>query len=144
MERKRYATDLTDEQWDLIALWIPKPKSNAKIGGRPSTVERREIVNAILYLDRTGCQWRMLPGDLPHWGTVSTYYRQWCQSGLWKRVHDMLREQLRDEARKELVPSVAIVDSQTVKTTEKGGPAAMTGARKSRAASGISPSLRWG
>ena len=137
MERKRYTTDLTDEQWDLIAGWIPKPKSNTKKGGRPATVARREIVNAILYLDRTGCQWRMLPGDLPHWGTVSTYYRQWRQAGRWKQIHDMLREQVRDEAHKELVPSVAIVDSQTVKTTEKGGLAAMTRARKSRAASGI-------
>jgi len=138
MERKRYATDLTDEQWDLIAAWIPKPKSNPRKGGRPPTVQRREIVNAILYLDRTGCQWRMLPGDLPHWGTVSTYYRQWRQAGIWKRLHDMLREQVRDETHKELVPSVAIVDSQTVKTTEKGGRGAMTRARKSRAASGTS------
>ena len=96
----------------------------------------REIINAIFYLNKTGCQWRALPHDLPNWSTVHTYYRNWRLTGVWERIHDALRAQVRPKDGREESPSAAIIDSQSVKTTEKGGSAAMTPARRSRAASG--------
>ena len=104
----------------------------------------REVINGILYLSRTGCSWRMLPHDLPPWGTVHYYYRRFRREGVWPAVHDRLREQVRVEAGKEKTPSAAIIDSQSVKTAEKGGPAGTTRARKSAAESGISWSTPWG
>jgi len=112
-----YTTDLTDEQWSLIAPLVPKPKTS----GRPSTVDRREICNAILYLVRTGCHWRLLPQDFTPWSTVYHYYRQWKNDGTVKNVHDALVKKVRRKKRKRISPSAAIVDSQSVKTTEKGG-----------------------
>jgi putative transposase len=116
--RTPYPTDLTDEQWHILEPMIPPEKH----GGRHRTVNMREVVNAILYILRTGCQWRNLPHDLPPWGTVSWYYWLWCNDGTWTRMHDRLREMVREEAGKEREPSAAIMDSQSVKTTEQGGP----------------------
>ena len=127
MIRKPYPTDLTDAQWARIAPLIPP----AKPGGRRRTVNVREIVNAVLYFVRTGCQWRNIPHDFPPWGTVHYYYRRWRLDGTWRKVHDVLREQVRSEKEgREATPSAAIVDSQSVKTTEKGALAVTTGASR--------------
>lgn len=117
MGRKAYPTDLTNEQWNLIEPLIPP----AKPGGHPRTTDMREIVNAVLYLLHAGCTWRLLPHDLPPYTTVSDYYHEWRRVGVWELIHDTLREQVRQQAGREREPSAAILDSQSVKTTEKGG-----------------------
>jgi len=126
MNRTPYPSDLTDEQWNRLEPLIPA----AKPGGRPRRVNIREVLNAILYWSRTGCQWRQLPHDLPPWGTAHYYYRRWRLDGTWERVHDRLREQVRSAAGRQASPSAAILDSQSVKTTEKGGRAATTRAKR--------------
>ena len=98
--------------------------------GRPRTVSIREVINAILYVVKTGCQWRALPGDFPNWKTVYTYFLRWRNSGKWKEIHDALREKVRTQAGREPTPSAAIIDSQTVKTSQKGSNAAMMLAKK--------------
>jgi putative transposase len=117
MERKRYPSDLTDRQWRLIEPMIPPERW----GGRTRSVEMREVFNGILYLNRTGCSWRALPHDLPNTSTVRHYYDRFRRDGTWQRVHDTLRERVRTAAGKESTPSVAILDSQSVKATEKRG-----------------------
>lgn len=134
MPRKAYPTDLSDQEWDIIEPYVPQPKA----GGRPAEHSRREIINAIAYVLRSGCAWRLLPHDLPPWSTVYDYFRQWRLDGTWERINAALREKLRTTLRREAQPSAAIIDSQTVKTTEKGGRVAMTQARKSRGANGMS------
>lgn len=117
MTRKSYPTDLTDKQWELLEPLIPA----AKFGGRPRTANVREVLNAIFYVLRTGCQWKMLPHDFPPKGTVFEYYNEWRKDGTWTKIHDTLRDQVREAEGRDHSPSAAIVDSQSVKTTEVGG-----------------------
>ena len=132
--RKPYPSDLTDEQWDILAPLLPAAKS----GGRPRSVDLRETVNGILYVLRSGCAWRMLPNDLPPWQTVYKYFRRWTLDGTWKRVHEELRPVVREAEGRDADPSATIIDSQSVKTTEKGGLAATTRPRRSKVESAIS------
>ena len=140
MARSAYPSDLTDGQWQLLAKLIPPAKS----GGRNRSVNMREVVNGIIYLVRTSCSWRQLPHDFPPWGTVHYYYWRFRRDGTWKKIHDALREKVRKKDGRKPTPSAAIIDSQSAKTTEKGGAEATTRARRSRAASGTLSSTRWG
>jgi transposase len=134
MTRQAYPSDLCDAQWEIIAPLLPPPART----GRKRTVDPRAVLDALFYLDRTGCQWRAVPHEFPCWQTVYTCYRRWRLAGVWDRIHDRLRDQVRLHIGRDISPSAAIIDSQSVKTTEKGGRAATTRARKSAAASAIS------
>ena len=117
--RDSYPSDATDEQWAVLEPTVPP----AKHGGRPRSknTDMREVVNAIFYINRTGCQWRYLPHDLPPKSTVHYYYSQWRKDGTWDQIQQMLREQVRVAAGREPTPSMVIIDSQSVKGTEIGG-----------------------
>jgi len=134
--RKRaYPTDLTNSQWAVIAPMIP----DATPGGRPRKAGKREIVEAILYLLRAGCAWRLLPHDFPPWQTVYYYLRRWEREGVWAGVLHTLVMADRERAGREASPSAAILDSQTVRTADqKGVPKAMTPESASMGASVIS------
>jgi len=131
--RRPYPTDLSDAEWLLTEPYIPAVKS----GGRPALHDRREIMDAICYVLRSGCAWRLLPHDFPPWQTVYHYFRQWRDAGIFERLNHGLREEVRERAGREREPSGAIIDSQSVKTTEKGGPAATTEGNASMAANAI-------
>ena len=117
MERKPYPTDLTDEQWKLVAPLL----ADAKPGGRPRKTDLREVLNALFYLVRSGCQWRMIPHEFPVWKTCYNYYRAWIDDGTWDEIAYLLRTDLRIQAGRRDQPRVAAIDSQSVKTTEQGG-----------------------
>ncbi len=141
MSRAAYPTDLTDAQWRRIEPQVPKPKP----GGRPATVSRRELINAVLYVVRNGITWRALPHDFPPWRTVYHYFRLWRDDGTWQRIHDTLRDETRVAAGRDPSPSAAILDAQSVKTAEKRGPAgASMAASASRGANATWPSTRSG
>lgn len=125
MNRKPYDSDLTDEQWDIIEPMLPTPKPR----GRPPA-DLREIINAIMYVARAGCTWRMLPHDMPPWPTAHKYFKKWGRDGTLERIHDALRSKVRESEGRDANPSAAIIDSQSVKTTQKGGFAGMTRAKK--------------
>ena len=126
MARKPYPTDLTDGEWEVLQPLLPPPSKR----GRPREVDLREVINALLYMARNGCAWRSLPHDFPPWSTVQYYFRKWSGSGDWERIHTQLREQERRRQGRRSTPSAASIDSQSAKTTEKGGRAATMQARK--------------
>jgi transposase len=134
----RYPSDLTDEEWALIVPVIPP----AKRGGGKRTVNIREVVNGLMYVLSTGCQWRAIPKDLPPRSTVNGYFSLWDYDGTLDRIHHALYVKCREQAEREASPTAAIIDSQSVKSAEKGGhasiPMASTRARRSKARSAIS------
>ena len=140
MNRPSYPTDLTNALLTILEPQIPP----AKPSGRPRATDMREVINAIFYLLRSGCAWRLLPHDFPPWSTVYTYFRQWKKDGTWKLIHDTLHEKCRRQDGRESQPSAAIIDSQSVKTTEKGGPKGLMYISKSKAENAIFSSIRWG
>ena len=125
MDGTIYPTDLTDEQWNLIKPHIPPDKSGTRKGGRPP-VDKRLVVNGLMYFARSGCQWRMLPREFGPWSTVHHHYRLWRRSGLLQEIHDALRQEVRIQDGRKPSPSAAIIDSQSVKTPQKGGTGAST------------------
>jgi transposase len=138
----RYPSDLTEEEWALVQPLIPP----AKRGGNRRHVAEREIVNGLMYVLATGCQWRAVPKDLPARSTLYDYFDLWSWEGTLRRIHHALYVKCRETAGREVSPSAAIIDSQSVKSAEKGGAAstlqAMMRARRSRARSGIFSSIR--
>ena len=110
-ENKRYPSDLTDAQWELIEPLVPAPRS----GGRPAVHSRRRIVDAIMYVNRTGCAWRQLPHDFPPWATVFWYFKRWREDGVVDRLHDAVRDRVRDASDRDPMASAGCVDAQSVK-----------------------------
>lgn len=119
--RKPYPSDLSDEQWRHLYILLPRKQGK---GNHRSPQRKRELLNAILYVKTAGCQWNMLPHDFPPYQTVYGYFRELSDAGVWEEINDCLRRGVRQQAGREDDPSVVIIDSQSVKTTEKRGPAA--------------------
>ena len=136
--RLRYPSDLTDEEWALVKPEIPR----AKRGGNKRTVDVREVINGLMYVLSTGCQWRAIPKDLPPRSTVNHYFCRWEHDGTLGRLHHALYVRCREQVDRQASPTAAIIDSQSVKSAEKGGRrstrTAMMRARRSRARSAIS------
>lgn len=117
MARKRYPTDMTDPQWKRIETLIPPSKT----GGRPRTTVMRDVLDGIFYVTRAGCAWRMLPHDFPPWQTVYDFYSKWRDDGTWESMNSRLREQVRRKAKRKTEPRIAVLDSQSVKTSDQAG-----------------------
>ncbi|HEY9663712.1 MAG TPA: IS5 family transposase, partial [Allocoleopsis sp.] len=124
--RKPYPSDLSDAEWKILRQVLPQPKGF----GHPVEVDFREILNGIFYVQRTGCQWEMMPHDLPPYSTVYRYFQKWQRKGIWQQMHDQIREKLRTQLGRDEQSSVAIADSQSVKTTEKRGVYGFDGGKK--------------
>ncbi len=132
--RKPYPSDLSNAEWQILEPLLPSEKP----GGRHRGYAVREIVNAIQYVIRGGCAWRMLPHDLPHWQSVYHYFQSWKRDGTWLRIDDHLHEEVRRQMGRDAQPSAAVIDSQSVRTTEKGGFMVTMEQRRFRGANAIS------
>lgn len=126
MEGKRFPSDLTDQEWKILESLLPLPKP----GGRPRSVNLREVMNAVFYVLRGGIPWRFLPKEFPPWKTVYHYFRLWRMDGTWEMLNARLREQVRRQSGREATPSAGVMDSQWAKTPERGEFVDMTGARR--------------
>ena len=118
---RSYPTDLSDEEWEYIQTLVPAPRSGKGKRGRPLKRDRRSLVNAIFYIVRSGCAWRMLPRDFGPWQTIYGYYRRWCQDWTWSFIHDTVRDWLRKTEKDKVAPTAAIIDSQSVKIGDQAG-----------------------
>jgi putative transposase len=126
-ERQPYPSDLSDAEWEVLKPLVPLSTGF----GHPIKVDFREILNGIFYVQRTGCQWEMMPHDLPPYSTVYHYFQKWQRKGIWQQMHDQIRQKLRTKLGRDAQSTVAISDSQSVKTTEKRGRSTdLTGARR--------------
>lgn len=141
MKRQPYPDDITDKEWALIEPALKRDKS---LGGRNPKYDNREVVNAIFYLIRSGCSWRHLPHEFPPWNIVYTQFARWRDRGVFEKMHDRVKETIREFLGRNEKASAGIIDSQSIKTTEKGAPKGMTQGKKLRDEKDILQSTRKG